>query len=75
MTTGNFTNWAGDILEIGPIYPFVGWEFAMFILGLVFWLGWHVVQMRIESKEFEEDMMRLGGQTGMRSALDKHNEG
>ncbi len=73
MTTGNFANWAGSILDIGPIYPFVGWEFTMFILGLVFWIGWHIVQIRAENKEFDDDTVRMKGQGGMRKALDKHD--
>jgi hypothetical protein len=73
MTTGNFANWAGNILDIGPIYPFVGWEFIMFILGLVFWVGWHVMQMRAEDREFEQESARMKGQGGMRKALDKHD--
>ncbi|MGH8631403.1 MAG: hypothetical protein ACREU7_11665 [Burkholderiales bacterium] len=72
MTTGNFQNWAGNILDIGPIYPFVGWEFILFVLGLIIWIGWHVMQMRAEDREFEEGAARLKGQGGMRKALDKH---
>jgi hypothetical protein len=26
MTTGNFADWSGNMLDIGPLYPFVGWE-------------------------------------------------
>jgi hypothetical protein len=72
MTTANFQNWAGNILDIGPIYPFVGWEFIMFLVGLVFWVGWHVMQMRGEDREFEEDTARMKGQGGVRKALEKH---
>jgi hypothetical protein len=61
MSTGNFENWAGNIVDIGPIYPFVGTEFVLFIVGVVSWLVWHVVQTRRETKEWEEDLKKFGG--------------
>ena len=36
MTTGGFENWAGDITQIGALYPFPGTEFLWFVLGMVF---------------------------------------
>ena len=48
--------WAGaDLAQIGPIYPMVGSEFLLWILGLAFWIGFHVLQARIEKEEFEDD--------------------
>ncbi len=61
MSTGNFENWAGNITEIGPIYPFVGSEMLWFILGVVFWIGWHIIQVSRETKEWEEDLCKFGG--------------
>ena len=60
--TGNFGDWNGNMVDIGPIYPFVGWEMLMVIILLVFWIGWHVVQMRMENRQHEEDarMLRQG---------------
>lgn len=59
MITGNVENWVGTISQIGPIYPFVGWEFIMFILGMAGWIGWHVWQTRFESKTYQEDLKRI----------------
>lgn len=56
MSTTPIETWAGaDLSQIGPIYPMVGTEFLLFIIGLVFWIGFHIVQARIESREFEKD--------------------
>ena len=55
MTTGSFTNWAGTISEIGPIYPFVGTEFLLVVAGVVFWIAWHIAQLRKESKQLREE--------------------
>lgn len=61
MSTGAFEDWTGTITDIGPIYPFVGSEVLWFILGLVFWIGWHVIQARRESREWQEDLEKFDG--------------
>ncbi|PWE33803.1 hypothetical protein DDZ14_03835 [Maritimibacter sp. 55A14] len=56
MSTTIVETWSGaDLSQLGPIYPMVGTEFTLFLLGLIFWLGFHVLQMRIEGKEMEAD--------------------
>lgn len=59
MSTGAFENWTGEITEIGAIYPFVGWEGFMVIVGLVTWIGWHVIQTRRENADYEEQKKRF----------------
>jgi predicted negative regulator of RcsB-dependent stress response len=63
MTTGNFSDWNGNMFDIGPIYPFVGWEVPMVILGIIFWIGWHYLQIRMENRTLDEQaaMLRQGG--------------
>ena len=55
----SFTDWNGNIIDIGPLYPWVGWEVAMVIVALIFWIGWHVVQIRMESRRFEDEARAL----------------
>ena len=56
MSTTQIETWAGaDLSQIGPIYPMVGSEMILFIVGLIFWLGFHVLQAGIEKKEMEAD--------------------
>lgn len=71
MTTANFESWGGQMLDIGPIYPFVGSEVFLFILGLIFWIGWHVLQFRVENREFEEDKTRLSATGGLSKRLEQ----
>ena len=71
MATGNVESWTGQILDIGPIYPFVGSEFVLFLIALVFWVGWHVIQIRMESKEFKEDAARIQREGGIGKALER----
>ena len=59
MNTGNIANWDGNILDIGPIYPFVGWEGTMVVIAFIFWIGWHIVQVRSENRQLEEDAAKL----------------
>ncbi len=59
MSTTEVTTWVTNLSDIGPIYPLVGWEVLMFILGLIFWIAFHVWQIRTENQIYEEDLARL----------------
>jgi hypothetical protein len=73
MKTGNVANWDGNILDLGPIYPFVGWEGFMVVLCIIFWIGWHVLQIRMENAQLDEEARKLrqGGQ--LKKALDSEH--
>lgn len=43
-----------DPAGIGPLYPFVGTEVALAVLGIVLWIAWHILQTRDESREWTE---------------------
>jgi len=56
LSTTIVETWSGtDLTQLGPIYPMVGSEVILYILGLVFWIGFHFVQAGIEKTEMEED--------------------
>jgi hypothetical protein len=55
MSTNGMTSWAVDLKDVGAIYPFQGAEVLMVIIGLIFWIGWHVYQIRQENAEIEAD--------------------
>lgn len=56
LSTTIVETWRGvDISQFGPIYPFVGTEVLWVIAGLIFWIWFHVSQLRIESRELAED--------------------
>ncbi len=73
MSTGSFENWAGTITDIGPLYPFVGTEMLWFILGLVFWIWWHVVQAKRENQEYEEEIKRFGGSESLNEIISRES--
>jgi hypothetical protein len=60
MSTTIVTTWATDLSQLGPIYPVVGSEVLMFILGLIFWISFHVIQIRKENQTFKEQIERFG---------------
>ena len=70
MTTGNVESWGGNISEIGPLYPFVGLEGLMVVVGVALWILWHVAQVRTESSSYEDEINRFGDDETLRKILD-----
>lgn len=70
MSTGNVENWTGNIAEIGAAYPFVGMETTLVIVGVVFWIGWHITQLRAESRELEREVREHGNAESLKRVLD-----
>lgn len=71
MSTTQVTSWAVDLSTLGPIYPFVGWEFPLFIAGLVFWIGFHIWQIGSENRTYSEDMEFLTTPEAVEEAIRK----
>ncbi len=65
MSTGSFENWAGNIADIGPIYPFVGTEFLLWVVGMAGWIIWHIWQTRIENRTYEDELRRYGDKASL----------
>jgi hypothetical protein len=75
MATTEVTSWAVDLSTLGPIYPFVGTEMLWLVLGLAFWIAWHIWQIRSESRVYREDMARLRSPADIEAALEGHRLG
>ncbi len=56
MSTNGMTNWAVDLKDVAAVYPFAGSEVLLYIIGLAFWIGWHVIQLRQEAAEVEREV-------------------
>jgi hypothetical protein len=54
MSTNGIESWAVDLKDIGAIYPFQGTESFLVILGVAFWIGFHVMQARVETRELAD---------------------
>ena len=62
MSTNGMTSWAVDLKDVGAIYPFQGSETLLVILGVVFWIGWHVWQIRHENAELKSEKNRANAE-------------
>jgi hypothetical protein len=60
MSTNGMTSWAVDLANVGAIYPLQGMEVLLVVLGLIFWLGWHVLQIRQENEDLDKQARLLG---------------
>ena len=56
---GTIDSWAGNPLEVGPIYPWVGAEVVLFLIGLALWVGWMVWQIKSEADVYSREARRL----------------
>lgn len=70
MATGLVDNWL-NLDTFGPIYPFVGTEIYLVIVGFVFWIGWHIWQFKRESAVFKEEIENINKQGGPGKVLDE----
>ena len=68
MNTGLVDNWL-NVDTFGPIYPFVGMEGLMAIVGIAFWIGWHIIQIRKENTEFKQDVENINAKGGVDKIL------
>jgi hypothetical protein len=71
MSTIGYESWAVDMADVGAIYPFQGYELPMVIVGVVFWLGWQVIQSKRETAHFEE-AMKIGDPAKIKDMLDRY---
>ena len=69
MTLEEVGNWQGSMADIGPLYPMVGSEGILAIILLVFWIGWHIWQFRMENANYRDDLKTLKQNDNMAKAL------
>jgi hypothetical protein len=65
-------SWAVDLANIGAIYPWQGSEVIMFLVAFVLWIVFHVLQIKQENVDYNEDIDRYGSAESIKKALDEH---
>ncbi len=55
MQTGLIENWLGNPAEVGPVYPFVGFEFALALTCFILWILYTVWQMKFECDNYAKE--------------------
>lgn len=73
MSTTGLDSWAVDLADVGAVYPFQGYEFAMAIVGIVLWLCWHIWQIKSENQSYEEDAAKLKQHHSMEDTIKRQN--
>ena len=63
------TSWTGNIADIGPIYPMVGTEGLLVIIGLATWIVWHIIQTKMENKTYEDEIKRFGSTESLKKMI------
>lgn len=67
-STTPITTWAVDLADVTFIYPFVGWEVTMTVIGVALWLAWTVWQVRFENATYKEDIEKHATSENLRKA-------
>ena len=62
-------SWGGTITDIGPMYPMVGMEGVLVIIGVAAWIVWHVIQAKRESREYEEQIGKYGSPESLKRLI------
>lgn len=73
MSTGNVANWDGNVLDIGPLYPFVGAEGFLVLVLVVLWAAWHIAQMVGENRELDHRVKQLRQSGALQKALEEEH--
>lgn len=69
----NPINWDGNILDIGPLYPFVGTEVLMVVVLVALWVAWHIAQLVGENRDLDHRVEQLRRQDALRQALEEEH--
>ena len=57
--TNTIESWAGNPLELGPLYPWLGSEVVLFLVSLVLWLCWMVWHIKTEGYAYSQEAKML----------------
>ena len=62
-------SWGGTITDIGPIYPMVGSEGLLVVIGVALWIVWHVIQAKRENRDYEEQIRKYGSRESLKRLI------
>ncbi len=74
MSTGLET-WTANLNEVGPLYPFVGTEVLLAIIGIASWVIWHIIQIKAENKIYSDEEKTFSDKTKLENAMKMSNTG
>ena len=59
VNTGLIESWSSNPTEIGPMYPFVGFEVVWFVISLILWVAYTLWQMKFERDTYAAEVDEL----------------
>ena len=68
-STGTIQTWSVNPLDVGPIYPFVGWEMSMFAASVAFCIAFFVWKFTTESAHYAKRAQKLSEPDALATAL------
>jgi hypothetical protein len=69
-STGPVENWNNNPTEVGPLYPFVGWEMLMVVVCVAFFLAFMVWKFATENAKYAEQVQNLRASNDLPKAPD-----
>ncbi len=73
MVDATITSWAVDLAQIGVIYPWVGSECTLYLIGIAAWLGFHVWQIRFENRTLKMEDQKLAKGDTLKKCIEANN--
>ncbi len=70
MVNPTITSWAVDLAQVGAIYPWVGSERILYLIGLALWIGFHVWQIRFENCKLKMEEKQLAKGDTLKKCID-----
>lgn len=67
------TSWSGNIADLGAVYPMVGSEGVLVIIGLATWIAWHIIQTKIENRTYEDEIRRFGDRETLKKMIGRED--
>jgi len=72
MSTNGMTSWAVDLKDVAAVYPFQGTEVLLVVIGVVFWIGFHILQIRNEKREIAHEVSADPKGDKARAAIERY---
>lgn len=68
-STGPIESWNVNPTEVGPLYPFAGWEILMFAVCVAFSVFFMIWKFRTENTYYDAKVKQLGKPGELANAL------
>ncbi len=70
MRTGLIDTWVGNPADVGPMYPFVGYEVPLFVVCLGLWIAYTFWQIRHERANYRDELDHLVEASHLATAIE-----